>query len=37
MSLQALDTVTTQDKPELDATESSAERQLPVAVVDDGA
>lgn len=35
MCLQTLHTVTAQDEPELDATESSAEGQLPVAVVDD--
>lgn len=37
MRLQALDTVATQHKPELDATEPAAERELPVAVVNDGA
>lgn len=36
MRLQALNTVTTQHKPELDAAESTAERELPVAVVDNG-
>lgn len=35
--LQSLNAVAAQDEPELDASESSAESELPVTVVDDGA